>query len=320
MTLTLGIDVAKAKLDVALRWPDGRIHRKVVANTDAGFAELQAWLARQDGAGAHVCLEATGTYWEAVAEALTEAGYPVSVVNPARIKAYGTARPVRTKTDAVDARLIADFCASQCPSRWTPSPPAQRELRALVARRDALVVMRTQEQNRLPVAHASVRPGIEALIAHLDRVIAEVEAAIRQRIDDDPDLKTQRRLLDSIPGLGDQTIPVLLSFYGGPARFDHARQAAAFAGLDPRQHESGSSVRGKPRLSKVGHAGLRKALYMPAMVTLHKTAWGRAFRDRLAAAGKVPMVIIGAMMRKLVHVAFGVLKSGQPFNPALHGA
>ena len=79
-------------------------------------------------------------------------------------------------------------------------------------------------------------------------------------------------------------------------------------------------MRGKPRLSKVGHAGLRKALYMPAMVTLHKTAWGRAFRDRLAAAGKVPMVIIGAMMRKLVQVAFGVLKSGQPFNPALHGA
>ena len=122
MTLTLGIDVAKAKLDVALRWPDGRIHSKVVANTDAGFAELQAWLARQDGAGAHVCLEATGTYWEAVAEALTEAGYPVSVVNPARIKAYGAARQVRTKTDAVDARLIADFCASQHPPAWTPPP------------------------------------------------------------------------------------------------------------------------------------------------------------------------------------------------------
>ena len=139
-------------------------------------------------------------------------------------------------------------------------------------------------------------------------------------IDDDPDLKIQQRLLASVSGLGDKTIPVLLSFYGGPGRFDHARQAAAFAGLDPRQHESGSSVRGKPRLSKVGHAGLRKALYMPAMVTLHKTAWGRAFRDRLTAAGKAPMVIIGAMMRKRVHVAFGVLKSGQPFNPSLHGA
>lgn len=320
MTLTLGIDVAKAKLDVALRLPTGQVRSTVIANTDAGFAELRAWLARHDGIGAHVCMEATGTYWEAVAETLADAGYPVSVVNPSRVKAHGAARQVRTKTDAVDARLIADFCASQRPPLWTPPPPARRELRALVARREALVAMRTQEQNRLPVAHPSVRPGIEALIAHLDRVIAEVEAAIRQRIDDDPDLKIQRRLLASVPGLGDKTIPVLLSFYGGPGRFDHARQAAAFSGLDPRQHESGSSVRGKPRLSKAGHAGLRKALYMPAMVTLHKTAWGRAFRDRLAAAGKAPMVIIGAMMRKLVHVTFGVLKSGQPFDPSLHGA
>lgn len=140
-------------------------------------------------------------------------------------------------------------------------------------------------------------------------------------IDDDPDLKIQQRLLASVSGLGDKTIPVLLSFYGGPGRFGHARQAVAFAGLDPRQHESGSSsVRGKPRLSKVGHVGLRKALYLPAMVTLHKTTGGRAFRDRLAGGGKAPMVIIGAMMRKLVQVTFGVLKSGQPFDPSLHGA
>lgn len=320
MTLTLGIDVAKAKLDVALQRPDGRIRSKVVANTNTGFAELQAWLAAYRVADVHICMEATGTYWEAVAEALTDAGFTVSVVNPARIKAYGAARQVRTKTDAVDARLIADFCASQQPPPWTPPPPALRTLRALVARREALVAMRTQEQNRLPVAHSSVQPGIESLIIHLNGVIAEVEAAIRQHIDDDPDLKTQQRQLDSVPGLGDKTIPVLLAFYGGPARFDQARQAVAFAGLNPRQHESGSRVRGKPRLSKVGHANLRKALYMPAMVTLHKTAWGRAFRDRLAAAGKAPMVIIGAMMRKLVHVTFGVLKSGQPFNPSLHGA
>jgi transposase len=127
-------------------------------------------------------------------------------------------------------------------------------------------------------------------------------------------------LLDSVPGLGDKTIPVLLSYYGGPLRFDNARQAAAFAGLDPRQHQSGSSVKRKPRLSKVGHALLRKALYMPAMVTIHKTAWGRAFKERLAAVGKPPMRIIGAMMRKLVHVAFDVLKSQKPFNPAFHGA
>ena len=164
-----------------------------------------------------------------------------------------------------------------------------------------------------------MRRGIEAHLGYLEQAITEVEAAIRQKIDDDPGLKEQRALLDTVPGLGEKSVAVLLSYYGGPPRFTQAKAAAAFAGLDPRQHASGSSVRGKPRLSKVGHALLRKALYMPAIVTITKTTWGRRFRNRLAAAGKPPMVIIGAMMRKLVHVAFGVLKSGKPFNPELHG-
>lgn len=316
----LGIDVAKAKLDCALRRPDGKLRSKVVDNTRAGFEALGAWLAKQGVAELHACLEATGTYWEAVAEYLADAGYTVSVVNPAQIKAFGAASLVRTKTDRVDARLIAEFCAAQHPAPWQAPAPAMRELRALVARRDALDAMRTAEKNRLGVARDSVRAGISAHLEYLDKAIAQIEAAIRQKIDDDPGLKAQRELLDSIPGLGEKTIPVLLSFYGGTPRFDKAKQAAAFAGLDPRQHHSGSSVNGKPRLSKIGHAFLRKALYMPAMVTMTRTAWGRTFRNRLAAAGKPPMLIIGAMMRKLVHVAFGVIKSGKPFNPALHGA
>jgi transposase len=319
MKTVLGIDVAKAKLDLALKLLNGKFRTRVVANTPQGFADLLAWLAKHEVVELHVCMEATGTYWEAVAESLADAGFTVSVVNPAQIKAFGAASLVRTKTDRVDARLIAEFCLAQCPQPWQAPSPRLRELRALVARRDALQAMRIQEHNRLEVAREAVRSGIEAHLEYLERAIAEVEAAIRQKIDDDPGLKVQHALLDTVPGLGEKTIPVLLSYYGGPPRFTRAKAAAAFAGLDPRQHESGSSVRGKPRLSKIGHALLRKALYMPAMVTMTRTAWGRAFRDRLAAAGKPPMVIIGAMMRKLVHVAFGVLKSEKPFNPELHG-
>lgn len=317
----LGIDVSKSKLDCALRLSQGRVRyvSKVVDNTPTGFARLLAFLQKHGVTELHACLEATGTYWEAVAEYLVDQGFVVSVVNPAQVKAFGGARLVRTKTDKVDARLIAEFCATQNPQPWTAPSAAIRELRALVARRNALDAMRTQEKNRLGVARDAVRRGIEAHLAYLDKAIAEIEAVIRQRIDDDPDLRQQRELLDTIPGLGDKTIPVLLSYYGGPLRFERAKEAAAFAGLDPRQHESGSRVRGKPRLSKVGHGALRKALYMPAMVTLTKTRWGRAFKERLQAAGKCPLVIIGAMMRKLVHVALGVLKSGKPFDPALHG-
>jgi transposase len=319
MKYVLGIDVAKAKLDVALRLPNGKIRSKVVENTTQGFQALSVWLARHNANdGLHVCMEATGIYWEAVAEFLADARYTVSVVNPAQIKAFGVASMVRTKTDKVDARLIAEFCVAKRPKPWQAPSSVVRELRALVARRDALKVIETQEHNRLLVARKDVHANIKAHLDYLAQAITEIETAIRRKIDEDPTLKQQGKLLDSIPGLGDKTIPILLSYYGGQQRFNKAKEAAAFAGLDPSQHQSGSSVHRKPHMSKTGHAFLRKALYMPAMVATTKTAWGRAFRHRLAEARKPPKVIIGAMMRKLIHVAFGVLKSGKPFNPELH--
>ncbi len=316
----LGIDVAKAKLDCALRQPDGKIRHKVVTNNQTGFAELLTFLSKHSISTLHVCMEATGTYWEAVAEFLSDqSGVRVSVINPAQIKAFAASRMVRTKTDKVDATLIALFCQERSPEPWQAPSETERALRALVLRLDSLQAMRTQELNRLQVAKPSVREGIALHIEWLDCEIARVAKAIQKLLGDDDDLDGKRRLLDSIPGLGERTIAILLAFFAQTSRFGNARQAAAFAGLDPRQHESGSSVFAKPRMSKVGHAFLRKALYMPAMVTLYKTAWGKAFRLRLEASGKAPKLIIGAMMRKLVHVAFGVLKSGKPFDAAAHG-
>jgi len=319
--LQLGIDVAKAKLDCALRLTSGKFRHKVVDNTPAGFKALDTWLAKEGAAALQVCMEATGIYWEAVAEHLTaRPETTVSVINPAQIKAFGASQMVRTKTDKVDAKLIAQFCAERTPEPWQAPTPAEKTLRALVLRLDALQAMRIQESNRLEVARESVAEGIAQHLKWLDDEIARISKAIRDHIDNDPTLRDKHRLLDSIPGLGERTTAVLLAFIAEPARFENARQVAAFAGLDPRQHESGSSVRGKPRLSKVGHSFLRKALYMPAMVALYRTDWGKVFRDRLAAKGKPPMLIIGAMMRKLVQVSYGVLKSGQAFQPGLHGA
>lgn len=316
----LGIDVAKAKLDCVLRRPDGKHLHKVVANTAQGFNALLTWLAKHKACTALVCMEATGIYWEAVAEHLAAQGMKVSVVNPAQIKSFGASRMVRTKTDKVDAVLIAEFCKEREPAPWQPPAPSETALRALVLRLEALQSMRTQEGNRLEVARDAVRDDIAKHVAWLDTEIKALIKKIRIHVDDHPDLKDKRDLLDSIPGLGERIIPILLSYYGTPDRFGNARQASAFAGLDPRHHESGSSVNGKPRLSKVGHTFLRKSLYMPAMVTLYRTAWGKVFRERLASSGKPPMLIIGAMMRKLVQVAFGVLRSGKPFNMTLHHA
>lgn len=320
-SLQLGIDVAKAKLDCALRLTNGKFRHKIVDNTPAGFKALEDWLAKEGATALQVCMEATGIYWETVAEHLaTRPETTVSVVNPGQIKAFGASRMVRTKTDKVDAKLIAQFCAERTPEPWQAPTPAERTLRALVLRLDALQAMRTQESNRFEVARESVAEGIAKHLTWLDDEIARLSKAIRDHIDNDPTLKSKHRLLDSIPGIGERTTAVLLAFLAEPTRFENARQVAAFAGLDPRQHESGSSVRGKPRLSKVGHSFLRKALYMPAMVALYRTDWGKVFHERLAAKGKPPMLIIGAMMRKLVQVSYGVLKSGEVFQPELHGA
>ena len=316
----IGIDVAKAKLDVALRFNDGKTRIKVVDNTPEGFLALVAWIKKQHEGSVHVCMEATGIYWEAVAESLADHGYTVSVVNPAQIKAFGGSQLTRGKTDKLDAKLIAAYCATHHPVRWEPPTPAMRELRALLGRRNALGAMLTQEKNRLYVSRESVRADIEAHLDFLTHAMAEIDRAIRQKIDDDPGLKQQYELLDSVPGLGEKTIPVLIAHYGAAQRFDCAKQAVAFAGLDPRQHESGSSVHGKTRMSKIGHTAIRRALYMPAMVVMSRTQWGRVFAKRLADNHKPPMVIIGALMRKLVQIAYGILKSKKPFNPALHHA
>jgi len=319
-TFYLGIDVAKGKLDCALRLPNGKVRAKVVTNNSQGYADLVDWLSRKQALDVQVCMEATGVYWEAIAQFLVTQGLTVSVINPAQIKAYASSRLTRTKTDAVDARLIAEFCAERHPPPWQARTDAEVALRALVLRLDALQAMRTQESNRLDVARDTVRTNIQEHLDWLDQQIKTLIKTINAHIDANPDLKGKRELLESIPGLGERTIAILLAFYADPSRFTNSRQAAAFAGLDPRQHESGTSVKAKPRLSKVGHAFLRKALYMPAMVALYKTAWGKQFKARLALSGKPAKLIIGAMMRKLLQVAFGVLKSEKPFDPALHGA
>lgn len=314
----LGIDVSKAKLDCALAL-GGKFRNKVFANTPAGHAQLLAWLKQHAGTLVHACLEATGIYWEGVAQCLADAGHTVSVINPALAHAHAQSLGLRSKTDAVDARALADFCREKQPAAWQAPSAAERHLRALVLRYQAVLEMQTQEKNRAHVARDAVRDSVDTHLAWLENELKRLERAIAEHLDNDPDLRGRRELLESIPGLGERTIAVLLAYGISSDRFDSAREFVAFSGLSPRLHESGSSVRARPRLSKIGHAFLRYALYMPAMVTLYKTAWGKRFRERLAANGKPPKLILGAMMRKLAQVAFGVIRSGQPFVPALHG-
>lgn len=310
----LGIDISKKTFDVALLLPSGKRKNTKFPNTQAGFGQLRRWLDSHLVQSLHTCLEATNNYGHALAEYLHDAGYDVSLVNPARVKAFAQSELLRTKTDKQDASLIARFCQSMSPSLWVPEPRKVRELKALVRRLDALVEMKQQEVNRLDVAEDVVRQDIEGHIELLTERIKQLRQAIRRHIDDDPDLREQKDLLLTIPGIGEKTVATLLSYFATIDRFSSAKQLASFCGVAPRATQSGSSINKRGKMSKVGPAQLRKALFLPAMVALRYNPLMLPMRDRLAAAGKPKMVIIGAAMRKLIHLIFGVLSSKTPFD------
>jgi transposase len=310
----LGVDISKDTFDVALL-REGKFKHKKFRNTASGFKELSVWLDRLKVTSMHVCMEATGTYGEALAQYLFDANHQVSVVNPARIKGFSQGELMRTKTDKSDASLIARFCLAMKPMLWSPEPYEIRLLRDLSRRYESLLEMRQQEVNRLKVSGEELQIDIEKHIAYLDSSIAETKKRIRDHIDDNSDLKRQKELLGSIPGIGEVTINVVLSEFADISRFDSAKQLASFIGLAPRHRLSGTSVRGRASMSKIGNAKVRKSFFMPALVGMKHNPVLIEMRKRLLKAGKPKMLIVGAVMRKLIHIIYGVLKNNQPFDP-----
>ena len=321
--LFVGIDVSQKKLDVALVSEGKKARFKKFPNTAAGHVELLKWLTRDDGPAhqprLHACLEATGTYGIAVATALFDAGYTVSVVNPVRIANFAKSQLRRTKNDRVDSLIIAEFCQKNAPAAWAPAAPELRQLQGLVRRLEHLEEMRIMETNRLTSGEltALVQQSIQEHVAYLEQQIKKTRQMIKDHIDGNPTLRDKAKLLRSIPGIGPGATATLLAEMGDMSQFSTARKAAGFAGLTPKERSSGSSLHVKPRLSKIGTPRVRKALYFPAMTALRYNPLVKAFGLRLAAKGKCKMSVIGAAMRKLLHIAYGVLKSNRPFDTAL---
>lgn len=312
----LGVDVAKGKFDVVLMRADGKRRWRTFANTAEGFEALLGWLEKQGARPVHACLEATGTYGLALATFLHGADQQVSVVNPACIKAFADSALKRTKTDKVDAGLIARFCVAMKPALWQPPAPEVAQLQGLVRRLESLKEMAVQERNRLaaPGLAEPVRESVARTLAMLEEEMKRLRGQLEDHLEGHPALKQQRELLTSINGIGPTTANLLLAELSG-GDFQKAREVAAYAGLVPQERQSGSSVRGKARLSKKGNRRLRKALYWPAIVAIRHNPVLAVFARRLREAGKPKMVVIAAVMRKLLHIAFGVLKHQRPFNP-----
>lgn len=312
----LGIDISKATFDVALLVND-KILTKKYNNNREGFSELVTWLKVNKISSVHICMEATGSYWLNLAQYCYDKDFKVSVVNPARIKGFAMSRLSRTKTDKADSGLIASFCEVMKPEAWHPQPLHVRELQQLVNRLDSLIANKNQELNRLEGANQVISDDIKNHIDFLNKQIKKLEQLISNHIKNHKDLSDKAILLDSIPGIGEKTKAVVLSFLSNIEKFDSIKQVVAFIGLNPKHRQSGSSVRGISRISKTGNADLRKAFYMPAMTSLKHNPIIRRFAQRLKDNGKPKMLILIAAMRKLLHIIFGVLKNKTLFNSAI---
>ena len=313
-TLFVGIDVAKAKFDVALLTPEGKYRSKAFPNDLAGYQRFIDWLDRLEAREAHLCMEATGAYGRNLARFLARQQLLVSVVNPAQIHAFGKTELTRAKTDKADARLIARYCQMHRPAAWVPPADEIVALQGLIQRLEDLLTLQTMENNRLESAEGLARQSVEAHLEFLDQQIQIVRAQIEIHIDNHPNLKRQQDLLSSIPGIGDSTAATLLAFLSPLDRFPSVKQVVAYAGLNPTVRQSGQWT-GKTPIAKAGSALLRKALYLPTVVAKRHNPVISAFCHRLLLNGKRPMQVVVAAMRKLLHLAFGVLKSGKPFDP-----
>jgi transposase len=310
-----GIDISKLKFDVTLLLENGKERHKTFSNNGEGFKALETWLHHLGAKNAHICLEATGYYGEKVSLFLHEQGHKVSVINPARIKAYAKSEKVRVKTDKVDSGVIARFCKAQHLPVWVPPSLEERQLRDLYRCLQNLLEDKTRLSNRmenLDVGKASCEIW-DSLLGAVEEKIRDVEKQIEILLKDHKGLGDQIDLLKTIPGVSQRTAVAILSELPNIEIFDTAKEAAAFAGLTPNIRQSGTSLSGKGSLSKVGNAQLRKALFMPTLVAKRYNPAVEEFCNRLAAKGKAKMVVIAAGMRKLLHIIFGVLKNKKPF-------
>jgi len=321
----IGIDVSKEKFDIG--WlrdaSTGKKKTKVFKNTPGGHRQAVDWLLKTLKVEAQemvITLEPTGVYHEALMYCLHDHGFQLQLANPGKARKYADAINQSHKTDKLDAMALAWYGHAQRHklNLWQPEAPEIRELKVMLRRLDALEKDLQREENRREAAEASlpserVMQSLEAMIASLKTEIARLQQDIDDHIDGYPELNRNRALLQSIKGVGPVVSRELVQLFASK-RFKSAKQAAAYLGLIPRLRESGT-LKGRTTLSKTGSARIRAKLYMAAVSASTHNPDIRAQRQRLLKAGKVKMQALGAAMRKLIQICFGVIKHQSEYQP-----
>ena len=293
-------------------------------NSIKGFTTFLNWLNKLNVCfqSSLIVMEATGVYWEKLAfYCVQKENINVSVVNPKQIKHFALTNLRRSKTDPLDADLIAHFGVALKPNVWNPPNPLLEELKQISRERNSLVKMLTEEQNRLHAIKSSansssiVLKSHRAIIKYLEKQIKKLEKAIKDKLDNHSGLREKKELLKTIPGIGDISATVLLTETNEFSTFTDPKQLAAYAGISPCQHESGSSIHKKITISKVGNSKIRSILYLSSLSCIRSNSPFKKFYERLRDKGKPAKVALIAVARKLLHIIFAIIKSGKAFDP-----
>jgi transposase len=315
-----GVEVSAQELIVALRRNGVPQPLKSFPNTPEGHRDMARYLARK-GRGVQVCMESTGVYGLDLALLLAkQSGIQVMVANPRAVRHFAQAMMERNKSDRVDAVVLQEFAARMPFQPWRPPSPSALHLCALARRLEAITDLCSAEKNRLHATQAaqalpsSVRQDLERSIRFHQRAAQRLTREALKIVAADPQLQLRFNLLITIPGIAQTSAIQILGELVMVSSDLDVRQWVAYAGLDPREYTSGTSVHKKVRISKAGNRHLRRALYMPALVAVRHDAHLRGFYEHLLARGKQKMQALVAVERKLLHAMFGMFKNQEAYE------
>jgi transposase len=315
----LGIDVSKLTFDVHFSQPDGSTRSSAFSNDKAGFKLLDNWLKAARLSTVCAGLEATGSYGDELLEHLYKSGHRVYMLNPRRVKDFARSQGTRVKTDRTDAAIICAYIRASSPLKaWEPPAAEIRELQALVRRRSQLLDLYQAERNHCEKrATGAVADSIARQLVSLQSEIKHIDKVITKHISAHPCLAKKVEQLRTIHGIGQIVAITILAEVPAMEQFARAREVASFAGVTPLICQSGTSVKRRGCMSKEGSRHLRKVLYMAALQAVKRSnnAFHSTYRAHVAR-GKSKMCAIGAIMHKLIRVAYGVLKHQRPFDPS----